>query len=122
MKVYECIKGCTISFRDKDNMSTNFVLYPGDFFFIEENIGWRRNLSFDKRYVPTDMLTKIYHNKLVDFTGITNKYEWTWIDINIIQPLMNSTFSVYDQFCLELVKDVTLSWNRDNILDSLLNN
>lgn len=36
MKVYEVIKDLTISYCGKDMISTDMVLYKGDFFFIDK--------------------------------------------------------------------------------------
>jgi hypothetical protein len=126
MRVYEALKNCTVSFRENDNTANDFVLYEGDFIFIQENIGWGRIQTgatrWDK-YGSVSMLTKIYHKKLIYFGDASGDeiYEWTWIDVNIISPAINKEISIddYDEYLTEILKDVTIQWNRENKLNLL---
>ena len=120
MRVYEVIKTCTVSYREFDNSnvcsSNDFVLYTGDFIFID-NAGWI--LSENKRYYrPIDKLVSIYHNKLINFEG---DKEWTWIkDIDVIDPLINKVFDVeYAAEKCNMLRDVTISWERNLKLEKI---
>lgn len=130
MKVYEVIKSCVISYRDKDNRANEFCLNEGDFFFVKENIGWSRvqtgTYSYDK-YESCDLLVKIYYQNLNMKKAIIDgikEYTWTWEDINILDPVINKKFAVkhYQEFCPDLIKDVTMVWDRDEKLSNLLGN
>jgi hypothetical protein len=125
MKVFKSVKTCTISYRDDNGRSTDFVLYPDDLFFIKENVGYVRiqtgSYSWDK-YEPFDMLDKIYHNKMIDIDG--NK-EWTWLEnLNLVSPIVDGKFNIRDweEFCKDTLVDVSLSWNRDKKLKEILVN
>ena len=129
MKVYEAIKTCTVSYREIDKMdivvtcpSNDFVLYPGDFIFIDV-AGWI--LSENKRYYrPINKLTKIYHNKLVNLDG---DKEWTWINgLDVIEPKINKVLDpeyacVISSSPIDtlLLKEVTTAWVRDLKLKEL---
>lgn len=124
--VYEALKNCTVSFRENDNTANDFILYEGDFIFIQKNIGWDRIQTGTSRwdkYRSVSMLTKIYHKKLVYFGDKPGdeKYEWTWIDANILSPLINQVISIddYDEFLTNTLKDVTIQWERENKLNLL---
>lgn len=132
MKVYEAIIDCTISYRDKSNTANDFVLYVGDLIFIEP-AGWNRDGSRTSwssspiSYVLVDKLSKIYHNKwTIDGSKVIK--EWTWInDINVIDPLIDTTSSISDALVYKSVsgsinpklKDVTTAWSRDEIITNL---
>lgn len=124
MRVYEAIKTCTVSYREINKVdivgtcpSNDFVLYPGDFIFIDV-AGWI--LSENKRYYrPINKLTKIYHNKLVNLDG---DKEWTWINgLDVIDPKIDKVLDpeyVCDDDIISpidtlLLKDVTTAWVRD---------
>lgn len=123
MKVLKSIETCTISWRDPNNRSNDFILYPGDFFFISENVGWERKQTGTyswEEYVSFDMLVRIYHNKMIDIDG---NREWTWVnDINLINPCVDGKYHVRDwkEFCPNKLEDVSLSWDRDKKLAKLL--
>lgn len=121
MKVYEAIEVCTISYREYDKIdmtmacpANDFILYPGDFFFIE-SAGWVPTEN-GKFYREINKLTKIYHNKLIDFDG---KKEWTWVNnLDVINPKVDSKYLPQDVLHRKL-KDVTQMWNREMKLKEL---
>jgi hypothetical protein len=131
MKVYEVIKDCSISYTGEGE-DVGFVLYKGDFFFIEHDFCWVKKESrfnHESPYSKKSLLVKIYHNKLVWFGDKPEdrKYEWTWIEnINLIDPLINGDVEpkYFDKanpftgrpFC----KDVTFQWSREEKLNELL--
>ncbi len=128
MKVFKALETCTISWRDPNGRANDFVLYEGDFFFIEENVGWLRKNDkiqnsmggFDNEYGSFDMLVKIYHNKMIDIDG---NREWTWLhNLNLIEPLINSDIHIsrWEKLCPNTLEDVSISWDRDEKLNKLL--
>lgn len=130
MRVYEVIKDCSISYTSSGE-DTGFVLYKGDFFFIEPDFCWVKKESrfnHESPYSKKSLLVKIYHNKLI-INGDKPEdiiYEWTWINnINLIDPMINNKISKdFDMinpftgspFC----KDVTAQWQREDKLNSIL--
>ena len=127
MKVYEIIKDCSISYTSNGEYD-GFVLYKGDFIFIEPSFCWVRE-TFTASYTKESVLVKIYHNKLIHFSDNPEdtKYEWTWIEnINLIHPVINKKIEVefFDKMnpftgsppC----KDVTFQWDREEKLNKLL--
>jgi len=134
MKVYEVIKDCSISYTNKGEEHGGFVLYKGDFFFIEPDFCWVKKQSkftYELDYLKESMLVKIYHNKLIFFGDKREdtKYEWTWIEnINIINPLINGKIHVdfFDKvssiYGPPNCKDVTQQWKREEKLNKLLTN
>ena len=128
MRVYEVIKDCTVSYREEiiaNNggacMSNDFVLYVGDFIFIE-SAGW--NLTENGRYYrEVNKLKSIYHNKLVDIKGT---HIWTWInELNIIDPKIDKKLDPEDACIVSPIygkpklKDVTQMWSRDKKLEEI---
>ena len=131
MKVFKVVETCTISWRDPINRANDLVLYPGDFFFIEENMGWERKqtgtYNWDE-YMSFDMLVKIYHRKLNAHKALKEdimEYNWTWLnDINLVSPAIDGEYNVRDwkEFCPNKLEDVSISWERDEKLNKLLIN
>lgn len=130
MKVFKALETCTISWRDPNGRANDFVLYSGDFFFIEENVGWVRKNDkiqnsmggWDSEYGTFDMLVKIYHNKMIDIDG---NREWTWLhNLNLINPLINKNIQIghWEKLCPDILEDVSIPWNRDEKLNKLLIN
>lgn len=127
MKVYEIIKDCSISYTSNGEFD-EFVLYKGDFIFIEPNFCWVKRETFPASYTKESVLVKIYHNKLLHFgdNPEDTKYEWTWIEnINIVNPIINKNVTL-DNFLitspftgLPPCKDVTLQWEREDKLNEL---
>jgi hypothetical protein len=132
MKVYEVIKDCSISYTSEGEDHGGFVLYKGDFFFIEHDFCWiKKESTFSQpTYSRKSLLIKIYHNKLVWFGDKPGdkKYEWTWIkNINLVGPLINKNIEpeYFDKINpytgTPPCKDVTQQWERDEKLNELLN-
>lgn len=130
IQVYEVIKDCSISYtiNGEDN---GFVLYKGDFFFIEIGSCWVKKesrMNYESAYTRESRLLKIYHNKLVSFgyKPEDSVYEWTWVDnINLISPKINNTIPVeyFDKvnpiIGMPPCKNVTVQWERENKLNLL---
>lgn len=135
MKVYEVLKDCSISYTKDGEDNGGFVLYKGDFFFIEKDFCWVKKESrfnHESAHSKESLLVKIYHNKLVSFGDtkfpIKPEYEWTWIEnINLVAPTINKTiksdyFDKIDPYTgITLCKDVTQQWERDEKLNTVLN-
>lgn len=135
MRAFEVLRECTISYTDNGEDS-NFALYVGDFFFIEEFNFWiKKDQSFgSSRYSKENfMLSKIYHKKLVSFSdNNTPIREWTFVnDINLIAPLISiGGFNIkeledFDKssawYGKPVCKDVTLQWSRENKINEIIN-
>jgi len=132
MKVYEVIKDCSISYTKDGEDHGGFVLYKGDFFFIEHDFCWVKKESrfaHESAYSKESLLVKIYHNKLVFFGDKPEdtKYEWTWIEnINLVAPTINKTITseYFDKINpytgTPPCKDVTQQWKREEKLNKLL--
>ena len=132
MIVYQVIKDCSISYTKNGEDHNGFVLYKGDYFFIEPDAYWIKNdnrFGHEPTYIRKSLLVKIYHNKLLCFGDAPEdiRHEWTWIDnINLIDPKINGNISAetFDQinpfygkpFC----QDVTEQWERDSKLNKLI--
>ena len=131
MIVYEVIKDCSISYTEKGE-DTGFVLYKGDFFFIEPDSCWVKRegtLVAPDSYSKQSRLIKIYHNKLVWFGDKPEdtKYEWTWVEnINLVHPVINNKielefFDKINPFTgTPPCKNVTFQWEREERLNELL--
>ena len=131
MIVYEVIKDCSISYTEKGE-DTGFVLYKGDFFFIEPDSCWVKRegtLVAPDSYSKQSRLIKIYHNKLVWFGDKSEdtKYEWTWVEnINLVHPVINNKielefFDKINPFTgTPPCKNVTFQWEREERLNELL--
>ena len=134
MIVYEVIKDCSISYTSKGEDYGGFVLYKGDFFFIEPDFCWIKregSLITPDSYSKESLLVKIYHNKLVCFGDKPEdtKHEWTWIEnINLVGPIINKNitsdyFDKINSFTeTPTCKDVTHQWKREEKLNKLLIN
>lgn len=134
MQVYEVIKDCSISYTSEGEDHGGFVLYKGDFFFIEHDFCWVKKESrfaHESAFSKKSLLVKIYHNKLVWFGDKPEdkKYEWTWIEnINLVGPLINKSiepeyFAKSSPFTgYPLCKNVTFQWEREEKLNKLLSN
>jgi hypothetical protein len=133
MRAFEVLRECTISYTENGEGS-NFALYVGDFFFIEELSFWIKRdqaFSFSNTYSKSNfMLSKIYHNKLVSFDKEQRIHEWTFVnDINLISPILSiKGFNVnelndFDKSTVwygkPICKDVTLQWERENKLNKI---
>jgi CRISPR/Cas system-associated exonuclease Cas4 (RecB family) len=143
MIVYEVLRDCSISYTDRGEDHGGFVLYKGDYFFIEPDFAWIKKESISiyetTYYNKKSLLKSIYHNKLVSFNDKTKdiKYEWTWIrDINIIDPiirmeLINGTSGFEKDFDKlvywntttgqPVLKDVTQQWEREIKINEIIN-
>lgn len=139
MIVYEVIKDCSISYTENGGDS-EFPLNKGDFLFIEPDFCWVKKESrftYESAYSKKSMLVKIYHNKLVTIGDKPedSKYEWTWVNnINLIEPMISTgqkepvhkiseNFDMVNPFTgSPFCKNVTAQWQRDEKLNSLLNN
>lgn len=134
MQVYEVIKDCSISYTREGEDHGGFVLYKGDFFFIEPDFCWVKKESrfnHESPYSKKSLLVKIYHNKLVWFGDKVEdrKYEWTWIEnINLVHPVINNKieFPFFDKINpftgTPPCKNVTSQWEREEKLNKLLTN
>lgn len=132
MIVYEVIKDCSISYTSKGEDHGGFVLYKGDFFFIEPDFCWVKKesrLNHESAHSKESLLVKIYHNKLVCFGDKPEdtKHEWTWIEnINLVAPIINKniTSDYFDKINpftgTPPCKDVTSQWEREEKLNKLL--
>ena len=141
MIVYEVLRDCSISYTDRGEDHGGFVLYKGDYFFIEPDFAWIKKESISiygtTYYNKKSLLKSIYHNKLVSFNDKTKVYEWTWIrDINIIDPiiqmeLINGTSGFEKDFDKlvywntttgqPVLKDVTQQWEREIKINEIIN-
>ena len=134
MQVYEVIKDCSISYTREGEDHGGFVLYKGDFFFIEPDFCWVKKESrfnHESPYSKKTLLVKIYHNKLVCFGDKPedSKHEWTWIEnINLVHPVINNKieFPFFDKMNpftgTPPCKNVTSQWEREEKLNKLLTN
>ena len=132
MIVYEVIKDCSISYTREGEDHGGFVLYKGDFFFIEPDSCWVKKesrLNHEPVYSKQSLLVKIYHNKLVWFGDKSEdtKHEWTWIEnINLVHPVINNKieFPFFDKMNpftgTPPCKNVTFRWEREEKLNKLL--
>jgi len=132
MKVYEVIKDCFISYTKDGEDHDGFILYKGDFFFIEHDFCWVKKesrFSYEPAHSKESLLVKIYHNKLFIFGDRPEdiKYEWTWIEnINFVAPTINRTitseyFGKINPYTGEaLCKDVTQQWEREEKLKEII--
>lgn len=122
MKVYQVIKDCSISFI-KNGRDIGFVLYVGDYFFIQPDACWVKRDIYEDDHVQVDLLLKIYHNKMINLDGTK---EWTWVDdINITDPKINrkpikEVAVVNPIWGPPICKDVTLQWERDQKLSQVI--
>lgn len=129
MKVYKTIKETTISYRetlpgDNENISTEFALYVGDIFFINETGYWwrtkqERNNMYEKViYKKYNVLDKLYYKKSY-FTEQNKKDHMCWIEnINVLNPLINN---MEIENCVgTILEDVTLNWEREAKLKRIL--
>ncbi len=143
MIVYEVLKDCSISYTDRGEDHGGFVLYKGDYFFIEPDFAWVKKEGMSiygtTYYNKKSLLKSIYHNKLVHFGDKPEdkKYEWTCIEnINIIDPiirmeLINGTSGFEKDFDKltswntntgqPVLKDVTQQWEREIKLNEIIN-
>jgi len=143
MIVYEVLRDCSISYTDRGEDHGGFVLYKGDYFFIEPDFAWVKKEGMSiygtTYYNKKSLLKSIYHNKLVHFGDKPEdkKYEWTCIEnINIIDPiirmeLINGTSGFEKDFDKltswntntgqPVLKDVTQQWEREIKLNEIIN-
>ena len=132
MIVYEVIKDCSISYTREGEDHGGFVLYKGDFFFIDPDFCWIKKesrFSHESPYSKQSLLVKIYHNKLICFGDKPEdtKHEWTWIEnINLVHPVINNKieFPFFDKVNpitgTPPCKNVTFQWEREEKLNKLL--
>jgi hypothetical protein len=132
MIAYEVLRDCSISYTDRGEDHGGFVLYKGDYIFIEPDFAWIKKesrLNFEAAYAKKSLLKNIYHNKLVWFgdNPEDTKYKWTWIkNINIIDPKIRQfDVSICDKFNPlfgdPFIKDVTQQWEREIKLNEIIN-
>jgi hypothetical protein len=146
MIVYEVLRDCSISYTDRGEDHGGFVLYKGDYFFIEPDFAWVKKESISiygtTYYNKKSLLKSIYHNKLVHFGDKPEdkKYEWTCIEnINIIDPIIKmeviggqGTVVVPIEVAVTgasrntttgqpVLKDVTQQWEREIKLNEIIN-
>jgi hypothetical protein len=134
MIAYEVLRDCSISYTETGS-DKGFVLYKGDYFFIEPDFAWVKKesrLKHESPYTKRDLLKSIYHNKLVWFgdNPEDTKYEWTWIkNINIIDPKIENSFAQFNisncdkvnsLFGAPFIKDVTQQWEREIKLNEII--
>lgn len=131
MIAYEVLRDCSISYTDRGEDHGGFVLYKGDYIFIEPDFSWVKKesrLNHESAYTKKSLLKSIYHNKLVSFgdNPEDTKYEWTWIkNINIIDPRINQ-FDIlmcdkpYAIYGSPFIKDVTQQWEREIKLNEII--
>lgn len=131
IKVYEVIRDCSITYTSDGMVDKQFVIYKGDFFFIDKDCCWVKNegnrFNGDPLFFKKSKLLKIYYNRFVGFDDDgQNKYEWTWEnDINIIDPVINDNIHVEDfdkispLYGQPYCKDVTLQWEREEKLNKI---
>jgi hypothetical protein len=135
MIVYQIINDCVVSFREKQDRSTEICLYEGDFIFLSENkVYLKKNFNYDSgsyHYESFYLLTDIYYKRTIlkHVNGQLEKdFIWTWEkEQNIINPVINRTQSVIFEkdgeieYAKEFLKDVSLEWNRDKKINDLIN-
>lgn len=128
MIVYEVLDTCSISYTNGGEDHGGFVLYKGDFFFIEPDFAWVKYEFRSDDYIKCDLLVKIYHNKLLCFGDRPEDsvYEWTWINnINLFDPKIKK-HRVYESSIASpwlgapTIKDVTKQWERENKLNLII--
>lgn len=73
------------------------------------------------------ILKRIYYNKTI-ITGVDKngeliiRKEWTWInDLDILNPWINNGINITNSEIKSLIKDVTKQWNRENIINEIIN-
>ena len=129
MIAYEVLRDCSISYTDRGEDHGGFVLYKGDYLFIEPDFAWVKDVNTSVRptYNKKSLLKSIYHNKLVFFGDKIEdiKYEWTWIkNINLIDPKIRQfDVSICDKdglFGSPFIKDVTQQWEREFKLNEII--
>lgn len=121
MIVYQIIKDCVVSFREKQDRATEICLYEGDFIFLSENKVYLRT-DYD-HYESFYLLTDIYYKKTIlkNVNGqLEEDFIWTWEkNQNLINPVINRTQSVIFEYAGEIeyaeefLKDVFVESNRD---------
>lgn len=134
MIVYQIKQECSVSFRDQ-NRGTSICLHEGDYIFLSGPIYMRKDgewyeptPTYEPKYMLTDIYYKRSHFKIVNDELVID-HTWTWErDQNIISPVINRSESVIVEingdleFAEEFLKDVSLEWNRDKMLEDLLHN
>jgi hypothetical protein len=134
MIVYQIIKECSVSYRD-NTRGTSICLHEGDFIFLSGPIFSKKDGEwydpkpvYEPLYLLTDIYYKRHHFKKVNDEVVVD-FTWTWEnEQNIINPVINRTQSVIFEingeleFAEEFLKDVSINWNRDKMLEDLLDN
>jgi len=125
MHVFKVLKELKISYFDKNYKASYFTLSPNDYFFINQNLVYKKNML--NMYEATIMLEHFYYLEEDNFKWIKN--------INIIDPYIKielDTKTYYSKSYLydlkndinqlksdQIIEDYTTIWYRDKKINDL---